>query len=233
MQLQKWRIYSCCGVILQEADRLKCATSVVHQADQACRRLISEAMKTARGRSWASSILNNFHFTVCHFQPLHNDHFVTFALENQVPAEHMRSLAARLNESKATFLHNLRGQLLQEASFTRGEDIDVERVVKRAVDVFDQEKRETLMRIMDENKWLGWICDTLYLMTYKLNLLWLVTRQFVEPNFTQSFKLKIRWYTCGHLHSLCKHGVKCWSDKILILFVSIHLIYWRLKIWAH
>ncbi|XP_029978397.1 L-seryl-tRNA(Sec) kinase [Sphaeramia orbicularis] len=30
------------------ADRLKCATSVVHQADQACRRLISEAMKTAR-----------------------------------------------------------------------------------------------------------------------------------------------------------------------------------------
>lgn len=32
----------------QEADRLKCANSVVHQADQACRRLISEAMKTAK-----------------------------------------------------------------------------------------------------------------------------------------------------------------------------------------
>ncbi|KAK2820522.1 hypothetical protein Q5P01_023481 [Channa striata] len=32
----------------KDADRLKCATSVVHQADQACRRLISEAMKTAR-----------------------------------------------------------------------------------------------------------------------------------------------------------------------------------------
>lgn len=36
--------------MFQEADRLKCATSVVHQADQACRRLISEAMKTARGQ---------------------------------------------------------------------------------------------------------------------------------------------------------------------------------------
>ncbi|KAF6719395.1 L-seryl-tRNA(Sec) kinase [Oryzias melastigma] len=33
---------------LQEADRQKCANSVVHQADQACRRLISEAMKTAK-----------------------------------------------------------------------------------------------------------------------------------------------------------------------------------------
>lgn len=32
----------------KEADRLKCANSVVHQADQACRRLISETMKTAR-----------------------------------------------------------------------------------------------------------------------------------------------------------------------------------------
>ncbi|XP_078142872.1 L-seryl-tRNA(Sec) kinase-like isoform X2 [Centroberyx gerrardi] len=36
---------------LQEADRLKCAASVVHQADQACRRLVSEAMKNARGQS--------------------------------------------------------------------------------------------------------------------------------------------------------------------------------------
>lgn len=32
----------------KEADRHKCAMSVVHQADQACRRLISEAMKAAR-----------------------------------------------------------------------------------------------------------------------------------------------------------------------------------------
>ncbi|KAG8008634.1 L-seryl-tRNA(Sec) kinase [Nibea albiflora] len=103
-----------------EADRLKCATSVVHQADQACRRLISEAMKTAR--------------------------------ENQVPPEHMRSLATQLNESKATFLQNLRRQLLQEASFTQEEDIDVERVVKRAVDVFDRERKEILSTITNENK---------------------------------------------------------------------------------
>ncbi|XP_035519040.1 L-seryl-tRNA(Sec) kinase [Morone saxatilis] len=103
-----------------EADRLKCATSVVHQADQACRRLISEAMKTAR--------------------------------ENQVPPEHMRSLAAQLNESKAAFLHNLRRQMLQGASFTQEEDIDVERVVKRAVDIFDHERKGILLRIINENK---------------------------------------------------------------------------------
>ncbi|XP_040885402.1 L-seryl-tRNA(Sec) kinase [Toxotes jaculatrix] len=103
----------------KEADRLKCASSVVHQADQACRRLISEAIKTAR--------------------------------ENRVSSEHMRSLATQLNESKATFLHNLRKQLLQETSFTQ-EDIDVERVVKRAVDVFDHEKTEILLRIMNDCK---------------------------------------------------------------------------------
>ncbi|XP_071319594.1 L-seryl-tRNA(Sec) kinase [Trachinotus anak] len=103
----------------KESDRLKCATSVVHQADQACRRLISEAMKTAR--------------------------------ESQVPSEHMRSVAAQLNESKATFLHNLRIQLLQETSLTQEEDLDVERVVKRAVDVFDHEKREILGRIINDH----------------------------------------------------------------------------------
>ncbi|XP_018554729.1 L-seryl-tRNA(Sec) kinase [Lates calcarifer] len=104
----------------KEADRLKCATSVVHQADQACRRLISEAMKTARG--------------------------------NQVPSEHMRSLATQLNDSKATFLHNLRKQLLQETSLTQEENIDVERVVKRAVDVFDHEKKEIMLRIINDHK---------------------------------------------------------------------------------
>ncbi|XP_029311893.1 L-seryl-tRNA(Sec) kinase [Cottoperca gobio] len=101
----------------KDADRLKCASSVVHQTDQACRRHISEAMKTAR--------------------------------ENQVSPEHMRSLAAQLNESKAEFLHNLRRQLLQEASFTQEEDINV---VKRAVDVFDHEKKEILLRIINANK---------------------------------------------------------------------------------
>lgn len=44
--------------VLQEADRLKCATNVLHQADQACRRLISEGMKTAKGQSWTTLKLN-------------------------------------------------------------------------------------------------------------------------------------------------------------------------------
>ncbi|XP_041671405.1 L-seryl-tRNA(Sec) kinase isoform X2 [Cheilinus undulatus] len=95
-----------------EADRLKCATSVVHQADQACRRLISDTMKTAR--------------------------------ENQVPPEKMKCLAARLNESKAAFLPNLRRQLLEDAAFLQDEELDVERVVKRAIDVFDRERKEIL-----------------------------------------------------------------------------------------
>ncbi|KAM9716768.1 L-seryl-tRNA(Sec) kinase [Menidia menidia] len=100
----------------KEADRIKCATSVVHQADQACRRLITEAMKSAR--------------------------------ENQVPSEQMRSLAAELNESKVTFLNNLRKQVLQEAPFLSEEDIDVEHVVKRAVWVFDDSKNEILTRFI-------------------------------------------------------------------------------------
>ncbi|CAJ1080262.1 L-seryl-tRNA(Sec) kinase [Xyrichtys novacula] len=99
-----------------EADRLKCATSVIHQADQACRRLISDAMKTAK--------------------------------ENQVPPTQMKSLAALLNESKTAFLHNLRGELLQESTFIQEEDMDVERVVKRAVDVFDHEKNKILLNIV-------------------------------------------------------------------------------------
>ncbi|XP_060951207.1 L-seryl-tRNA(Sec) kinase-like [Limanda limanda] len=102
----------------KEADRLKCATSVVHQADQACRRLISEAMRTAR--------------------------------ENRVSSEQMRSLASQLNESKATFLRRLREQLLQDPSFSQEED--VERVVKSAVDVFDREKKEILLKIMYDHR---------------------------------------------------------------------------------
>lgn len=85
-------------------------------------------------------------------QPRSNDHFVALTLENQVPPEHMRSLAAQLNESKATFLHDLRSQFLQDASFTQEEDIDVERVAKRAVDVFDRERKEILLGIMNESK---------------------------------------------------------------------------------
>lgn len=43
----------------KEADRLKCANSVVHQADQACRKLISDAMKTARDNHIPSSALRS------------------------------------------------------------------------------------------------------------------------------------------------------------------------------
>lgn len=64
----------------------------------------------------------------------------------------MRCLATELNRSKATFVQTLRRQLLQEAPFTREEDVDVERVVKRAVDVFDRERRDILLRIMNGNK---------------------------------------------------------------------------------
>ncbi|KAM7381469.1 hypothetical protein PAMA_012352 [Pampus argenteus] len=103
----------------KEADRQKCAPSVVHQADQTCRRLISEAMKTAR--------------------------------ESRVSPDHLRSLAAQLNESKARFLHNLRKEFLQEVPFSHEEDIDVERVVKRAVDVFDNDKKELLLRIINDH----------------------------------------------------------------------------------
>lgn len=46
MKQQQWMTF----IVLQEADRLKSATNVLHQADQACRRLISGAMKTAKGR---------------------------------------------------------------------------------------------------------------------------------------------------------------------------------------
>lgn len=104
----------------KEAERLKCATSVVHQADQACRRLVSEAMRTAR--------------------------------ENHAPPELMRSLATQLNESKAAFLQNLRRQLLQAAPLTQEEDIDVDRVVERAVGVFDHDRKEILSRITKDNK---------------------------------------------------------------------------------
>ncbi|XP_072523225.1 L-seryl-tRNA(Sec) kinase [Salminus brasiliensis] len=41
----------------READRERCASSVVHQADQACRRLVSQAMLTARERNVSSEVL--------------------------------------------------------------------------------------------------------------------------------------------------------------------------------
>lgn len=66
----------------------------------------------------------------------------------------MRLLAAQLNESKATFLHNLRKQFLQEVPFIQ-EDVDVERVVKRAVgSIFDDQKKDILKRFINHNDWL-------------------------------------------------------------------------------
>ncbi|XP_028331318.1 L-seryl-tRNA(Sec) kinase [Gouania willdenowi] len=104
----------------KEADRLKCANNVVHQADQACRRLISESMKNAR--------------------------------ESHISSEHMRTLAARLNEDKAVFLRDLRERFLQEQTFTQDEDFDVERVVKRAVGTFDVKRKELLLGIINDKK---------------------------------------------------------------------------------
>uniref|UniRef100_A0A8D3BRF2 Phosphoseryl-tRNA kinase n=1 Tax=Scophthalmus maximus TaxID=52904 RepID=A0A8D3BRF2_SCOMX len=131
----------------KEADRLKCATSVVHQADQACRRLVSEAMRTARGRLMGP--INITHFTNSH--PCLMIILSPQLSENQASSEHMRSMAAQLNESKAAFLRHLREQLLRETSFAQ-EDVDVERVVKRAVDVFDREKEEILLRVLNDAK---------------------------------------------------------------------------------
>uniref|UniRef100_A0A3P9LVG5 Phosphoseryl-tRNA kinase n=1 Tax=Oryzias latipes TaxID=8090 RepID=A0A3P9LVG5_ORYLA len=101
----------------KEADRQKCASSVIHQVDQACRRLISEAMKTAK--------------------------------DHQIISQHMRSLATQLNESKAALLHNLRQQLLQEAIFLQDEDLDVDLVKNRAVSIFKENKKEILVKFIN------------------------------------------------------------------------------------
>ncbi|KAJ8404789.1 hypothetical protein AAFF_G00331760 [Aldrovandia affinis] len=38
----------------KEADRLCCASSIVHRADQACRRLVAQAMQDAKEHKWAT-----------------------------------------------------------------------------------------------------------------------------------------------------------------------------------
>lgn len=58
----------------------------------------------------------------------------------------MRSLAAHFNESKTRFLQDLRKQVLHSLPLTQGESVDVERVVNRAVDVFNKEKQEIIER---------------------------------------------------------------------------------------
>lgn len=63
----------------------------------------------------------------------------------------MRTLSAQLSESKTTFLRDLR-RAFQEAPVPQEDDIDVEGVVKRAVDVFDHKRKEILLEIMNDNK---------------------------------------------------------------------------------
>lgn len=92
---------------------------MVHQADQACRKLISEAMKTAR--------------------------------DNKVPSSTLRSLASELNELKSKFLHDLKSRLLQDSPFSESENIDMEQVVKTAVEIFDQDKRDVLLMTIEKN----------------------------------------------------------------------------------
>ncbi|KAL7869659.1 hypothetical protein AOLI_G00136470 [Acnodon oligacanthus] len=96
------------------ADRERCASSVVHQADQACRRLVSQAMLTAR--------------------------------ESKASSEVLRVLAKDLNEQKGHFLQELRRHILHELPVSEGEPVDVERVVSRALAVFQQQRDDVLKR---------------------------------------------------------------------------------------
>lgn len=88
--------------------------------------------------------------TFCHFRSLVNN-LITLSLENGVSSGHMRTLSAQLSESKATFLHDLR-RVFQEAPVPQEDDIDVEGMVKRALDAFDHKRKEMLLEIMNDNK---------------------------------------------------------------------------------
>uniref|UniRef100_A0A4W5L2H0 Phosphoseryl-tRNA kinase n=1 Tax=Hucho hucho TaxID=62062 RepID=A0A4W5L2H0_9TELE len=70
------------------------------------------------------------------------------SVKHQLPPERMRSLAADFNESKTRFLQDLRKQVLHSLPLTQGESIEVERVVNRAVDVFNKEKQEIVARYL-------------------------------------------------------------------------------------
>lgn len=69
--------------------------------------------------------------------------------DHQIISRHMRSLATQLNESKAALLHNLRQQLLQEAIFLQEEDLDVDLVKNRAVSIFKENKKEILVKFIN------------------------------------------------------------------------------------
>lgn len=74
-------------------------------------------------------------------------------LDNQVPSDRLRLLAAQLNEAKAMFLHDLRTQFLQEAPFSQEEDIDAEQVAKRAAEsVFNDQRKDIASRFINNGK---------------------------------------------------------------------------------
>lgn len=64
--------------MFQEADRQICATNILHRADQMCRRLISQAMTSARGKnitiiahqhvSWSISCVMSLQKIIGHLQ---------------------------------------------------------------------------------------------------------------------------------------------------------------------
>lgn len=64
----------------------------------------------------------------------------------------MRNLSAQLSASKATFLHDLRRKAYLEAALTHAEHIDIEAMVKREVAVFDHERNQILLEIINDNK---------------------------------------------------------------------------------
>lgn len=94
--------------------------------------------------------MNHVNAQIWHFvqflQLMCHDHLKTLSLENRASSGHMRTLSAQLSEAKATFLHDLRRSFFQETPFPR-EDMDVEGIVKRAVDIFDHKRKE----IMNDN----------------------------------------------------------------------------------
>lgn len=64
----------------------------------------------------------------------------------------MRTLSAQLNESKATFLHDLRTKVYLEAALTEAEHRDLDGMVKREVAVFDHKKNQILLEVINDNK---------------------------------------------------------------------------------
>uniref|UniRef100_A0A4W4H347 Phosphoseryl-tRNA kinase n=1 Tax=Electrophorus electricus TaxID=8005 RepID=A0A4W4H347_ELEEL len=98
----------------READREQCASSVMHQADRACRRLVTQTMQMARVNNMSHEVLS--------------------------------ALASDLSKQKGCFLRELRRHVLQELPSHKGELVDVEWLVSRAVGMFEQERDVILQR---------------------------------------------------------------------------------------